>query len=140
MICGIEIKSNEAILVLCDIVENEVMVCDNEFKKIELGGNEQEIYKSFYSALVSYVKQNEIECIYLKKPIDKGRQLSGANAFRIEAIINMLDVPVDAFHVNTISTFAKKNVLDVKNKEVLNKYQEGALWTAYCGIAKELHK
>ena len=51
MICGIEIKSNEAILVLCDIIENEVMVCDNEFKKIDLGGNEQEIYKSFYKEM-----------------------------------------------------------------------------------------
>ena len=138
IICGIEIKSNEAIFVLCEVKECEIEVCDNKFKKIELKGNEQALYKNFYEAISSFVKQNKVERIYLKKPIDKGRQPSGANAFRIETIINMLDVLVVAFHVNTIASFYKKNELTVTNEKILNKYQTGALETAYYGVIKEL--
>lgn len=136
MICGIEIKSNEAIIVLCDNSKEPLAVFESKFKKIALDANEQDQYKSFYKTILSFTKQNAVEIIYLKRPVDKGQQIAGANAFRIEAIINLLDIPVVSLHANTLSSFSKKNELIVKNIEKVYQYQMSALWAAYWGFIK----
>lgn len=136
MISGIEIKSNEAIIVLCDNSKETLAFSESKFKKISLDANEQDQYKSFHTTLLSFIKQNAVETIYLKRPVDKGQQVAGANAFRIEAIINLLDIPVVSLHPVALSSFIKKNELIVKNVEKANKYQQAALWTAYWGFIK----
>ena len=136
MICGIEIKGNEAIIVLCDNSKETLGVSESKFKKIALDANEQDLYKSFYETLLSFTKQNAVEKIYLKKPVDKGQQIAGANAFRIEAVINLIDIPVVSLHTNTLSSFSKKNELNVENIEKVNQYQIPALWAAYWGFIK----
>ena len=137
MICGIDIKSNEAIIVLCDTSKEMLAVSESKFKKIALDSNEQDLYKSFYETLLSFIKQYTVEKIYLKKPVDKGRQTAGANAFRIEAIINLIEIPVVSLHANTLLSFSKKNKLNVENIEKVNQYQLAALWAAYWGFIKE---
>jgi len=136
MICGIEIKSNEAIIVLCDNSSETLAVVESKFRKIALDANEQDLYKSFYETLCSFIKQNAVERVYLKKPVDKGRQIAGANAFRIEALINLVEIPVVSLHALTILSFAKKNDMQVDNIEKINQYQEPALWAAYLGFVK----
>lgn len=134
MICGIEIKSNEAIIVLCDDSKEVLAVSENKFKKIALDINDQDLYRSFYETLLSFVTQNSIKKIFLKKPVDKGQQIAGPNVFRIETILNLLDIPVISIHPNTLLSFAKKNELKVENSEIVNKYQTSALWAAYWGF------
>lgn len=134
MICGIDIQSNEACIVLCDTSNETLAIAESRFKKIALDANEQDLYKSFYETLVSFIKQSAVKKIYLKKPIDKGQRKAGANAFRIESMINLLDVPVVSIHANSLASFKKKNEINVENIDKVNQYQITALWAAYWGF------
>ena len=136
MICGIDIKSNEAIIALCDDSTGKLVFIENKFKKIALDASNQDHYKSFYETLSDFVKLHEVKIIYLKKPVDKGQQIAGANAFRIEALLNLCAIPVVSIHAVTITSYLKKNPLNVDNCDKTLQYQMGALSAAYCGFSK----
>lgn len=136
MLCGVEIKSNEAIVAICDNSVGNLAFVENKFKKIALDPSDQDHYQSFFETFSSFIKQNDIEKIYLKKPVDKGQQIAGANAFRIEALLHLCAVPVISIHAVTIARYIKKSTMDIENCEKANQYQMGALWAVYCGISK----
>ena len=135
MICGMDIKGNEAIIALCKIAEGKLSYVESRFKKIALDASDQDHYQSFHETFSSFIRQNNIEKIYLKKPVDRGQQTAGANAFRIEALLNLSEVPVISIHAITITSYLKKNTLSVDNCEKSNKYQAGALGAVYCGVS-----
>ena len=135
MICGMDIKGSEAIIALCDIVDGELSYIENKFKKIALDARDQDNFQSFYVTFSSFIKQNNIEKIYLKKPVDKGQQTAGANAFRIEALLNLSTVPVVSVHAITITRFLQKNSMSINNYAKSTQYQSGALGAVYYGFS-----
>jgi len=136
MICGIDVKGSEAIVALCDNATGKLVFIESKFTKISLDASNQDHYLSFYETFSSFIKQNSINKIYLKKPIDKGQQIAGANAFRIEALLNLSAVPVVSIHAVSITHYLKKNAMDIDNCEKAHKYQMGALGAIICGVSK----
>lgn len=135
LVCGIEIKSNEAILALIEIRDGTFEFIKSSINKFQFNADNQEQYKSFFEVFSQFIKQNNISAIYLKKPVDKGQQISGPNSFRIETLINLTTIQVYSIHPNTLAAFAKRNTVTIVNIDSANKYQYNALLAAQYGIS-----
>jgi len=126
-ICGIELKSNNAILVVLD---NKEFV-DLKIKKIILENDEnQEDIRKFCNEFLLFLEKNEIEKIVIKKRAKKGNFAGGAVTFKMEGLIQLNPMcDVELISPQAISSFEKKN--QVEYPESLKKYQEQAFLTAY---------
>ena len=68
---------------------------------------------------------------------EKGKQISGANAFRIEALLNLLDIPIISIYPASVTKYIKKEGNAILGKNEAYAYQNGALDTLYYGIRKK---
>ncbi len=129
-ICGIELKSNNAILVLLDDKE----FIDLKIKKIILEDDEnQEDIRKFCNEFLLFLEQNEIEKILIKKRAKKGNFAGGAVTFKMEGLIQLNPIcNVELISPQAISSFEKKNDLEFPSS--LKKYQEQAYLAAYSQI------
>ena len=129
-ICGIELKANNALLVV--LKNNEYI--DTKIKKIILEDDEkQEDIRKFCNEFLDFLQKNEIEKIYIKKRAKKGTFSGGAVTFKLEGLIQLNPLcSVDLISSQSISTFEKKNQIEFPKE--LKKYQEQAYITALCNI------
>ncbi|WP_072679371.1 DUF3010 family protein [Arcobacter sp. LA11] len=126
-ICGIELKSNNVILVLVDDKE----FIDLKIKKLVLEDDEnQEEIRKFCNEFLLFLEQNQVEKIVIKKRAKKGNFSGGAVTFKIEGLIQLNPLcEVDLVSPQSISSFEKKNIIEFPSS--LKKYQEQAYLTAY---------
>ncbi len=126
-ICGVDLKSNNAILVLLDDKE----FIDLKIKKITLEDDEkQEDIRNFCSEFLLFLEQNGIDKIVIKKRAKKGNFAGGPVTFKMEGLIQLNPIcDVDLISSQSISSFEKKNEIDFPIS--LKKYQEQAFLTAY---------
>lgn len=129
-ICGIELKANNAVLV---ILKNSEYI-DTKIKKIILEDDEkQEDIRKFCNEFLDFLQKNEIEKIFIKKRAKKGNFSGGAVTFKIEGLIQLNPFcSVELISTQTVSTFEKKNQIQFPKE--LNKYQEQAYLTALCNL------
>lgn len=127
-ICGIELKSNNAILVL---LENGNYI-DTRIKKLTLENDEsQEDIRKFCSEFLYFLEVNKVDKVVIKKRAKKGNFSGGAVTFKLEGLIQLNPFcEVDLISTQTIASFEKKNKIEFPQK--LNKYQESAYLCAIC--------
>lgn len=129
-ICGIELKANNALLVV--LKNNEYI--DTKIKKIIIEDDEkQEDIRKFCNEFLDFLQKNEIEKIFIKKRAKKGNFSGGAVTFKMEGLIQLNPLcSVELISAQTVSTFEKKNQIQFPKE--LNKYQEQAYLTALCNL------
>ena len=129
-ICGIELKANNAILV---VLKNSEYI-EIAIKKITIEDDEkQEDIRKFCNEFLDFLQKNEIEKVFIKKRTKKGAFSGGAVTFKIEGLIQLNPFcSVDLIPAQSISTFEKKNQIEFPKE--LKKYQEQAYLTALCNL------
>ena len=129
-ICGIELKANNALLVV--LKNNEYI--DTKIKKIIIEDDEkQEDIRKFCNEFLDFLQKNEIEKIFIKKRAKKGNFSGGAVTFKMEGLIQLNPLClVELISTQTVSSFEKKNQIQFPKE--LNKYQEQAYLTALCNL------
>jgi hypothetical protein len=129
-ICGIELKANNAVLVV--LKDNEYI--DSKIKKIIIEDDEkQEDIRKFCNEFLDFLQKNEIEKIFIKKRAKKGNFSGGAVTFKMEGLIQLNPLcSVELISTQTVSSFEKKNQIQFPKE--LNKYQEQAYLTALCNL------
>ncbi|MFA6740229.1 MAG: DUF3010 family protein [Arcobacteraceae bacterium] len=129
-ICGIELKANNAILV---VLKNSEYI-DTKIKKIVIEDDEkQEDIRKFCNEFLDFLQTNQIEKVFIKKRGKKGAFSGGAVTFKMEGLIQLNPLcSVDLLSAQTISTFEKKNEINFPKE--LKKYQEQAYLTAFCNL------
>ena len=129
-ICGIELKANNALLVV--LKNNEYI--DTKIKKIILEDDEkQEDIRKFCNEFLDFLQKNEIEKIFIKKRAKKGAFSGGAVTFKLEGLIQLNPFcSVDLVSAQSVSTFEKKNQIEFPKE--LKKYQEQAYLTALSNL------
>ena len=129
-ICGIELKANNAILV---VLKNSEYI-DTKIKKIVIEDDEkQEDIRKFCNEFLDFLQTNQIEKVFIKKRVKKGALSGGAVTFKMEGLIQLNPLcSVDLLSAQTISTFEKKNEINFPKE--LKKYQEQAYLTAFCNL------
>ncbi|GGD42964.1 hypothetical protein GCM10012288_16590 [Malaciobacter pacificus] len=127
-LCGIELKSNNVILVVLD--DNKY--CDLKIKKLILEDDEKQgDIRQFCNDFLLFLEQNQIDKVVIKKRAKKGNFAGGAVTFKLEGLIQLNPMcEVELISPQAISSFEKKNMIDFPNE--LKKYQEQAYLTALC--------
>ena len=125
-ICGIGLKSNNAIFSVVEYLNDEINFVQTKTKKVILENDEDinSILK-YKNEIESFLSENKIEKIALKKRAKKGTFAGGAVTFKSEAIIQLNRIcEVQFITSQAITKYTKKNE-PILPKE-LNKYQEQA--------------
>jgi hypothetical protein len=137
-ICGIELKSSEAILVVLESTKGIDTLIDTKPKKIIIGNDEDNSeVKSFFNSTVKFIRNNHIDVIVLKKRARKGKMAGGSVSFKLESLIQINGI-ADTMFVSgqTIAAAHKKE--QFQTPESLNKYQETAFMAAAFYIRKNI--
>ena len=129
-ICGIELKSSEAILALIEESDGEVQFLDTEPRKIKIGDDEScaEV-RSFFDSFVNFVRDNQIDVVVLKKRAKRGQMAGGAVSFKLEALIQM-NGSAEVVFVSGQGIAAAHRRTPFEIPQELNKYQEAAFMAA----------
>jgi len=125
-ICGVELKANNIILSIVELIDNKPTYIDTKIKKLSLIDDEnQESIKRFKDAIDNFIVQNSIEKIIIKKRAKKGNFAGGVLTFKIESIIQLNShCTVEFISSQSITKYIKNN--DIEFPDKLNKYQEQA--------------
>jgi hypothetical protein len=135
-VCGIELKSSEAILVVVENPTGTIEIIDTKPNKLKIGDDEDSSeVRSFFDAFANFIRENSIDIIVLKKRAKKGKMAGGSVSFKLEAVIQLNGI-VDTVFVSGqgIAAAHKKNPFEIPVS--LNKYQETAFMAACLYIRK----
>ena len=135
-VCGIELKSSEAILVVAENSTGTIELIDTEPKKLKIGDDEDSSeVRAFLDTIVNFIRDNNIDIIVLKKRARKGKMAGGSVSFKLEAIIQLNGI-VETIFVSGhgIAAAHKKDQFEIPDS--LNKYQETAFMAACLYIRK----
>lgn len=129
-ICGIELKSNNAIVSIIESSNEEINYIDVKLKKIILDNDEDKSsLLSFKNEIESFLTENHIEKVAIKKRAKKGTFAGGSITFKMEAVIQLNSISeVKFISSQAISKYTKKN--EIEFPSLLNKYQEQSYLSA----------
>ena len=136
-VCGIEIKGSEAIIAVASLDDHVLSHAALATKKIALDDDEDAAnVKVFAAQVASFVRENSIDRIAIKKRSKKGEFAGGPTTFKIEGVLQLLDgVEVTLLSPQTINAQNKKHNFDLP--ATLNKYQHEAFKTACSALVKK---
>lgn len=129
--CGVEIKSNEIIFVLLDSHGALIPITD---RKIQLEDSDSaESVIAFYAKLKDWLFKHHVDRVIIKKRAKKGKFAGGADSFKIEGLVQMMDFcDVKLVSPQAIASLIKNNPQEIP--EDILKYQEAAFWAAMYAI------
>lgn len=136
-LCGIEIKGSEAIIAVASLDGSTLGHVALATKKIALEDDEDAAnVKLFAAQVASFVRENSIDRIAIKKRSKKGEFAGGPTTFKIEGVLQLLDgCEVTLLSPQTITAQAKKQSGELP--ATLNKYQHEAYKTACAALLKK---
>ncbi|MEA3289288.1 MAG: DUF3010 family protein [Campylobacterota bacterium] len=130
IICGIELKANNALIALINSENNNIEYIEHKQKKISIEDDENmEHILKFSNHIKELITTYNIEKIAIKKRAKKGNFAGGAVTFKLEAIIQLNGIsPVEFVSSQALNKLQKKD--EIKFPSKLNKYQEQAYLAA----------
>lgn len=134
IVCGIEIKSKTATLVVLDGSRDDFKILKSKPLKIELSdSSSQESIKTFSDEITAFLSTEGVEKIVVKEGVSKGKFTSGSPVFKIETILQMSNIEVHLLAAQKLNAFIKNVEFDL-NDNPLKKYQQVAYEVAYYGL------
>lgn len=127
-ICGIELKSGEARIVVLENTESIISIVETSVKKITLKNddNQSEVL-SFKNAILNFFKDYDIEKVAIKQRAQTGTFSGSGITFKMETLIQLYEKNVSIINAKTIASKTKDIDLD---RFTVNSYQLEALKTA----------
>jgi len=134
--CGVEIKASEAIFALAALEGGAVAHVPVALKKLALEDDDIAAnVRSFAEDVASFVRDNGIERLAIKKRGKKGEFAGGPTTFKIEGVLQLLSgCETVLVSPQTISAQAKKAGGELPAS--LNKYQHEAFKAASAVLLK----
>ncbi|MEZ1319142.1 DUF3010 family protein [Pseudomonas fluorescens] len=135
-VCGIEIKGSEAIIAVAALDGQSLEHVPLATKKIALEDDDEAAnVKVFAAQVASFVRENAVDRIAIKKRSKKGEFAGGPTTFKIEGIFQLLEsCEVTLLSPQTINAQAKKHGFELP--ATLNKYQHEAYKAACSALLK----
>ena len=136
-ICGIEIKGSEAIIAVAALDGSTLSHVPLATKKIALDDDDEAAnVRRFAAQVASFVRENSVDRIAIKKRSKKGEFAGGPTTFKIEGVFQLLDgCEVTLLSPQTINAQAKKHNFELP--WTLNKYQHEAYKAACSALVKK---
>lgn len=133
-VCGVELKSNDAIICLLSMKDEIFDIPDCRVRKLTLEKiTSREHLKDFQFAFAKLMKDYKIDKVVIRERHMKGKFAGGAVGFKLEAAIQLIDdLEVEIVTPVEIKAYIKKNPLPISfNDTGLKVFQEAAFATAY---------
>ena len=140
--CGIEIKSNEAIVCLLTLTDGVFHLPDCRTRRLTLADTSAKGLKSFQNTFAKLVEDYKIDAVIIRQRQSKGKFAGSAIGFKLEAAIELInDLDVTIYSPTDIKESLRKNPIAVPFSETgLKQFQEPAFTTAYAWLMTDAHK
>lgn len=131
IVCGVEIKAKDAILVLVQSSPDESIHVKCATKKLSLlDDRDSKSLSTMKSAIQAFAQQNKVDAFIIKTRQATGPRASGGITFKIEALFQLSERPIFFVSPPTLAKFAKSNLGGVPASLVgyqTDAYRVGAL-------------
>ncbi|RUO22267.1 DUF3010 domain-containing protein [Aliidiomarina iranensis] len=133
-VCGIEIKSNEAIICLMEMNDGLVQIPDCRQVRFQLlKDHDAEQVRRFQFTFRKLIEDYKIERLIIKERMQKGKFSGSAVGFKIEAALQLIDSVETHLLANSMQKdIIKRNPIPVDYADTgLKVFQETAFSVAY---------
>lgn len=136
IVCGVEIKGQEAILAVAERDdEHNILHLNCATKRLALG-DERDVQSllAMQQAIKAFANQNNIDSFVVKARQSRGQLAAGGVTFKIEALFQLSGTPVGFVSAPALAAFAKKNMGGVPS--TVKAYQTDSFRAAALHISK----
>ena len=137
-VCGVEIKSNEAIICLMSKQDGLFDIPDCRQVRFQLvNDKDAESVRRFQFTFRKFLEDYKVEQVVIKERAQKGKFAGAATGFKIEAAMQLIDgIDVNIMSATEQKEKIKRNPLPVDFTETgLKKFQETAFLIAYAYLS-----
>ncbi|WP_069876955.1 DUF3010 family protein [Bosea sp. BIWAKO-01] len=114
VVCGVELRSSEARLVLVTVKDGELVHVRSKTKVLKLGDDtSNDSIATFLQAVKTFAHENGVEAFAIKARAKTGQMAGGGITFKMEAIIQLSGVDVTLVNPVALSSFSKKNIAGI---------------------------
>lgn len=129
-LCGIELKSDSAIIVGIETDGHDFSVINEIPKKIKLNdSSSSESINQFFDSMTKVFNAYAFDKVGIKARATKGKFAGGSISFKMEGLIQLSTQNVQVINGATIKSKIKSKIDEIEHAE-LNSYQKEALKVA----------
>ena len=135
-VCGIELKGSEAILCLLDHDRGAFTVIDCRQRQFAVSKSAStDSIRNFQFAIKQLLQDYQVDEVVIIERQQKGKLAGSATSFKLEAAIQLLEVPVHLITPATIKEQLKLTPPPADSESLgLKKFQQPAFNAAYAHI------
>ena len=137
-VCGIELSGNDAIISLVLFQDEIFHLPECRVRRVQCKDpDDRSELRYFQKTFAKLAEDYQIDTFVIKQRMKKGKFAGGANSFKLEAALQLLDDKIDVQLISStqIKENLKKYPLPVRFEETgLKKFQEQAFLTAFAFI------
>ncbi|RUO31587.1 DUF3010 domain-containing protein [Aliidiomarina sedimenti] len=137
-VCGVEIKSNEAIICLLNKEDGLFDIPDCRQVRFQLvKDQEADNIRHFQFTFAKFLQDYKVEQVVIRERAQKGKFAGAAVGFKIEAAIQLIEnIDVSLLKATEQKEKLKRNPIPVDFADTgLKKFQETAFEVAYASLA-----
>lgn len=133
-ICGIDLKASDTILSVIEVENNTNRYISLNLKKISIQNDESKSeIESFHETFKTFLRDNNIDKIVIKKRAKRGKFAGGADTFKMEGIIQLNEqCDVEFTSAQAIASYKRNHPVTIPTD--LLRYQEEAYLSALSSI------
>lgn len=110
IVCGVEIKGKEAILVLVELQSDTTVQIPCETKKLQLVNHQDDkVIADFLATIKAFAHEHKVEKFVIKNRALSGMMSGGGITFKIETVIQLSGTPTFFVSAPTLAKFARSN-------------------------------
>lgn len=137
-VCGIEIKSDTATLVIASLEDGQFTHIPSGTKKIALADDDVSAnVRSFANSIEMFLRDNAIDAVAIKKRNARGEFAGGAKTFKIEGVIQ-LKASVEVVLLSPQTITARERRTPFPSPPTLTAYQEESFRVACAFLSGHL--
>lgn len=134
VICGVELSGNDAIICLLRVEDETFYLPECRVTRINCQNPDHaDKLKYFQKTFAKLLEDYSVDRVVIKARMKKGKFSGGANGFKLEAVIQMIeDTPVTLLENTQAKQNLKNYPLPIEFSETgLKKFQQAAFTTAF---------
>ena len=133
LVCGVELKGREAILCLLKLDDGVFMVPDCRQRLFTVSPSDStDSMRDFHFAFSKLMEDYNVEELVIIERDQKGKFMGSATSFKLEAVLQLIDLPVRMIKPTQVKALIKRNPIQVDfNSLELKKFQQPAFNAAY---------
>jgi len=141
-VCGVEIKSNEAIICIISKENNLYDIPHTRVQRVSLdNAGDAEAVQKFQFTFAKLMEDYQVTHVQIKGRALKGKFAGGPVGFKIEAAIQLIsDLQVDILAGTFIKKELSRSQIDIDFRDTgLKQFQEQAFSTAFAYLEAQNH-